>query len=175
VVFWCNARLSRDLLTCSFLGGVWAFLCWRSMAMRVLMALCAALTSLSYFFSSVVLLRRRNVYVSWAGEFRLVLAWLGLGSWWGFDFFRLLTVATFGAFDFLKLLGVARFGAFYFYNRWVLQGLAWVLQDLVLNKCGCTRLPASCLGGYCSGSVGLDVFGLWEISFFSSALILLGF
>jgi hypothetical protein len=80
-----------------------------------------------------------------------------------------LTVATFGAFDFLKLLGVAGFGAFYFYNR-------WVLQDLVLNKCGCTRLPASCLGGYCSGSVGLDVFGLWEISFFfSSALILLGF
>lgn len=50
-----------------------------------------------------------------------------------------------------------------------------MLQDLVLNKCGCTRLPAGCLGGYCSGSVGLDVFGLWEISvFFSSALILLG-
>jgi hypothetical protein len=71
------------------------------------------------------------------------------------------------------LLGVAGFGAFYFYNRWVLQalawllqGLAWVLQALVLNKCGCTRLPASCLRGYCSGSVGLDVFGLWEISFF---------
>ncbi|KAJ6989188.1 hypothetical protein NC653_021928 [Populus alba x Populus x berolinensis] len=41
-----------------------------------------------------------------------------------------------------------------------------VLHDLVLNKYGCTRLPAICLGGYCSGSIGLDVFGLWEISFF---------
>ncbi|KAJ7011557.1 hypothetical protein NC653_001857 [Populus alba x Populus x berolinensis] len=47
-------------------------------------------------------------------------------------------------------------GPLIFYNR-------WVLHDLVLNKCGCTRLPAGCVGGYCSGSVGLDVFGLWEI------------
>ncbi|KAJ6947154.1 hypothetical protein NC651_001754 [Populus alba x Populus x berolinensis] len=53
---------------------------------------------------------------------------------------------------------------------WVLQDLGplifysrWVLHDLVLNKCGCTRLPAGCVGGYCSGFVGLDVFGLWEI------------
>jgi hypothetical protein len=58
-------------------------------------------------------------------------------------------------------------GPLIFDNRWVLQalawllqGLAWVLQDLVLNKYGCTRLPADCLGGYCFGSVGLDVFGL---------------
>ncbi|KAJ6882687.1 hypothetical protein NC651_029078 [Populus alba x Populus x berolinensis] len=48
-------------------------------------------------------------------------------------------------------------GPLIFYNR-------WVLHDLVLNKYGCTRLPAGCLGGYCFGSVGLDVFGLWEIS-----------
>lgn len=48
-------------------------------------------------------------------------------------------------------------GLFIFYNR-------WVLHDLVLNKCGCARLPAGYVGGYCSGSVGLDVFGLWEIS-----------
>ncbi|KAJ7011558.1 hypothetical protein NC653_001857 [Populus alba x Populus x berolinensis] len=50
-------------------------------------------------------------------------------------------------------------GPLIFYNR-------WVLHDLVLNKCGCTRLPAGCVGGYCSGSVGLDVFGLWEIRWF---------
>lgn len=73
----------------------------------------------------------------------------------------------------LASLGFLDLGPLIFYNRWVLQalawllqGLAWVLQDLVLNKCGCTRLLAGCLGGYCSGSVGLDVFGLWEISFF---------
>ncbi|KAJ6945950.1 hypothetical protein NC651_000887 [Populus alba x Populus x berolinensis] len=48
-------------------------------------------------------------------------------------------------------------GPLIFYNR-------WVLHDLVLNKCGCTRLPAGYVGGYCSGSIGLDVFGLWEIS-----------
>ncbi|KAG6777625.1 hypothetical protein POTOM_017450 [Populus tomentosa] len=28
------------------------------------------------------------------------------------------------------------------------------------------RLPAGYVGGYCSGSVGLDVFGLWEIRWF---------
>ncbi|KAJ6931714.1 hypothetical protein NC652_015024 [Populus alba x Populus x berolinensis] len=50
-------------------------------------------------------------------------------------------------------------GLFIFYNR-------WVLHDLVLNKCGCARLPAGYVGGYCSGSVGLDVFGLWEIRWF---------
>jgi len=43
-------RLSRDLLACFFLEGVWAFLCWCSTAVQVLMALCAALTSLSCFF-----------------------------------------------------------------------------------------------------------------------------
>ncbi|KAJ6879200.1 hypothetical protein NC652_032693 [Populus alba x Populus x berolinensis] len=64
-----------------------------------------------------------------------------------------LTLAWVLGFD----VGVAGFGAFIFYNR-------WVLHDLVLNKCGCARLPAGYVGGYCSGSVGLDVFGLWEIS-----------
>ncbi|KAJ6909629.1 hypothetical protein NC652_020567 [Populus alba x Populus x berolinensis] len=34
-------------------------------------------------------------------------------------------------------------GLFIFYNR-------WVLHDLVLNKCGCARLPAGYVGGYCS-------------------------
>ncbi|KAL3610546.1 hypothetical protein D5086_001566 [Populus alba] len=29
-------------------------------------------------------------------------------------------------------------------------------------------LPAGCVGGYCSGSVGLDVFGLWEIRAFGA-------
>ena len=55
--------------------------------------------------------------------------WLGLAWVLGeaLIFFRLLTVAAFGAFDFLKLLGVAGFGAFYFYNQWVLQALAWLL------------------------------------------------
>ncbi|KAJ6957546.1 hypothetical protein NC653_039492 [Populus alba x Populus x berolinensis] len=61
----------------------------------------------------------------------------------------------------LAWLGFLDLGPLIFYNR-------WVLRDLVLNKCGCTRLPAGCVGGYCSGSVGLDVFGLWEIRAFGA-------
>ena len=64
--------------------------------------------------------------------------WLGLAWVLGeaLIFFRLLTVAAFGAFDFLKLLGVAGFGAFYFYNQWVLQGSGMVVAGLGMSVAG---------------------------------------
>jgi hypothetical protein len=77
-VFSCDVMVSRDLLSYFFVSARWEFLSGYFFVVGVLVATCAASTSLSFFLYMLVALPRKNV-IWFCGASEFVEFWLGLG------------------------------------------------------------------------------------------------